>query len=106
RAVALLFRYLRRAAEDIAGDGEARAAVMEASTLAGMAFGNADVGAVHCLSETLGARWDLPHGLVNAQLLAAVLRSPSPAIRERRGPFDARLPGGSTGATDAERAER
>jgi alcohol dehydrogenase len=106
RAVALLFRYLRRAAEDVAGDAEARAAVMEASTLAGMAFGNADVGAVHCLSETLGARWDLPHGLLNAVLLAPVLRSHLPAIRDRLAPLDARLPGGSTGATDDERAER
>ncbi|HEY8021567.1 MAG TPA: iron-containing alcohol dehydrogenase [Thermoanaerobaculia bacterium] len=106
RAVALLFRYLRRAAEDVEGDGEARARVMEAATLAGMAFGNADVGAVHCLSETMGARWDLPHGLLNAVLLAPVLRSHLPAIRDRLAPIDARLPGGPTGASDDERAER
>jgi len=79
---------------------------MEAATLAGMAFGNADVGAVHCLSETLGARWDLPHGLLNAVLLAPVLRSHLPAIRDRLAPLDARLPGGSTGATPDEQAER
>jgi len=106
RAVALLFRYLRRAAEDVEGDGEARERVMEAATLAGMAFGNADVGAVHCLSETMGARWDLPHGLLNAVLLAPVLRSHLPSIRDRLAPIDARLPGGPTGASDDERAER
>jgi alcohol dehydrogenase len=72
-AAALLFRYLRRAADDIEGDAEAREAVMRASTLAGMAFGNADVAAVHCLSETLGGRYDLPHGLANAALLRPVL---------------------------------
>jgi alcohol dehydrogenase len=106
RAIALLFRYLRRAFEDIRGDAEARAGVMEAATLAGMAFGNADVGAVHCLSETLGARWDLPHGLLNAVLLAPVLRSHLPILRERLAPLDARLPGGTASADSAERAER
>jgi alcohol dehydrogenase len=75
RAVELLLRYLRRAVADIAGDGEAREAVMTASTLAGMAFGNADVGAVHCLSESLGGLYDVPHGLANALLLVPVLRS-------------------------------
>jgi alcohol dehydrogenase class IV len=82
-AVALLFRYLRRAAADVAGDAEAREAVMRASTLAGLAFGNADVAAVHCLSETLGGRWDLPHGLANAVLLLPVLRYNLPACAER-----------------------
>jgi alcohol dehydrogenase len=106
RAIALLFRYLRRAYEDVQGDAEARAGVMEAATLAGMAFGNADVAAVHCLSETLGARWDLPHGLLNAVLLPPVLRSHLPVLRDRLAPLDARLPGGTASADPAERAER
>jgi alcohol dehydrogenase class IV len=54
----------------------------------------------------MGARWDLPHGLLNAVLLAPVLRSHLPAIRDRLAPIDARLPGGPTGASDDERAER
>jgi alcohol dehydrogenase len=64
---------------DVAGDDEAREAVMRASTIAGLAFGNADVAAVHCLSETLGGRWDVAHGLANAVLLAPVLRYNLPA---------------------------
>lgn len=72
RAVELLLAHLERA---VAGDAASRAAAMTASTLAGMAFGNADVGAVHCLSETLGGGWDAPHGLANAMLLAPVLRA-------------------------------
>jgi len=51
----------------------ARASVMRASTLAGMAFGNADVAAVHCLSESIGGLLDLGHGLLNAVLLTPVL---------------------------------
>lgn len=80
-AISLLFRYLRRAAADVAGDAEAREAVMRASTLAGLAFGNADVAAVHCLSETLGGRYDVPHGLANAALLAPVTRYNFPASK-------------------------
>ena len=82
-AAALLLRYLRRAVADIAGDDEAREAVMRASTIAGLAFGNADVAAVHCLSETLGGRWDVPHGLANAVLLAPVLRYNLPACEAK-----------------------
>ena len=74
KAITLLFQFLPRAVQDIAGDAEARSAVMEASTLAGMAFGNADVAGVHCLSETLGGLYDIPHGLGNALLLEPVFR--------------------------------
>lgn len=106
RAISLLFRYLKRAVEDIGKDAEARERVAEASTLAGMAFGNADVGAVHCLSETIGARWDTPHGLANAVLLAPVLRSHLPAIETKLAGLEGTLPNGPGGANDAERAER
>ena len=82
-AAGLLLRYLRRAVADVAGDDEAREAVMRASTIAGLAFGNADVAAVHCLSETLGGRWDVPHGLANAVLLAPVLRYNLPACEAK-----------------------
>jgi alcohol dehydrogenase len=98
-AISLLFRYLRRAAADIAGDAEAREAVMRASTLAGLAFGNADVAAVHCLSETLGGRWDVPHGLANAVLLAPVTRFNLPASSRKLATLESALPPGSgTGA--------
>lgn len=74
QAVTLIFRYLERAVADIEHDDEAREAMARASTLAGMAFGNADVAAVHCLSEALGGLYDVPHGLTNAVLLAPVMR--------------------------------
>ncbi|ETO35941.1 iron-containing alcohol dehydrogenase [Reticulomyxa filosa] len=49
--------------------------------MAGMAFGNSDVGAVHCLSETLGGMFDIPHGMLNASLLVSVLKHHQPRIR-------------------------
>ncbi len=111
RAIQLVFRHLQRATADIAGDAEAREGLMQASTIAGMAFGNADVAAVHCLSETVGARWDLPHGLLNAVLLAPTLRWQRPAIENRLAALAEVLPAtlgtaSAAGASTAEKAEK
>ena len=43
--------------------------MMLGSTIAGIAFGFADVGAVHCMAEALGGRYDTPHGVANAVFL-------------------------------------
>ncbi|MEE8526297.1 MAG: iron-containing alcohol dehydrogenase [Thermoanaerobaculia bacterium] len=91
KAIALLFRYLARAAEDVGGDAEAREAVMRASTVAGLAFGNADVAGVHCLSESLGGLFDVPHGVTNAILVEPVLRHHRPAIESRLADLDLML---------------
>ena len=48
---------------------KAREAMMLASTIAGMAFSNADVAAVHCIAEALGGRYDTPHGIANSLFL-------------------------------------
>ena len=83
KAIALLFQYLERAVDDVEGDGEAREAVMRAATVAGLAFGNADVAGVHCLSESIGGLFDVPHGLANAILLAPVMRTHQSSIEKR-----------------------
>ena len=110
QAVALLFQYLPRAAADIGGDAEAREAVMRASTLAGLAFGNADVAAVHCLSEALGGLYDVPHGLANAILLEPVMRHHRDAALEKLAWLDRSLRSTVAGPADdlpqAERADR
>jgi alcohol dehydrogenase len=82
-AISLLLRFLPRAVNDIAGDAEAREAVMRASTLAGISFGSADVAGVHCLSETIGGLYDVAHGLANAILLTPVMRYHQSFIEER-----------------------
>ena len=53
---------------------EALDAMMAASTMAGMAFGNSDVASVHSISEALGGFYDIPHGVANAMMLAPVSR--------------------------------
>jgi alcohol dehydrogenase class IV len=82
-AVRLISEHIQGAVLDIAGNDADRDGVMRASTLAGMSFGNADVGGVHCLSEAIGGRHDLPHGLLNAVLLVPVLRYHGEAAASR-----------------------
>lgn len=53
---------------------EALDAMLAASTMAGMAFGNSDVASVHSISEALGGFYDIPHGMANAMMLAPVSR--------------------------------
>jgi alcohol dehydrogenase len=73
RAITLIFASLERAFLDIQGDGEARENIMLGSLVAGMAFCNSDVGAVHCISESVGALFDTPHGVANAVFLPWVM---------------------------------
>lgn len=83
QAVRLCFAYLERAFRDISGDTEAREGMMKASVLAGLAFGNSDVGGVHCLSESLGALFDTPHGVANAVFLPFMMRYNLTAAAQR-----------------------
>lgn len=57
--------------------------MMLGSTIAGIAFGYADVAAVHCMAEALGGRYDTPHGVANAILLPTVTEFNIPADVEK-----------------------
>jgi alcohol dehydrogenase class IV len=52
---------------------QARVDMATASLMAGMAFGNAGVGAVHALAYPLGGRFNIAHGVSNALLLPYVM---------------------------------
>jgi acetaldehyde dehydrogenase/alcohol dehydrogenase len=73
QAVRLIFDALPRAVAD-GEDLEARTAMSNAATLAGLAFSNAFVGVNHALAHAVGARFDLSHGRANALFLPHVLR--------------------------------
>jgi len=60
-------------------DLEARQNMLIGACLAGQAFANSPVGAVHALAYPLGVRYKLPHGLTNALMLEAVMRFNLPA---------------------------
>ena len=55
-------------------DIEARSAMLLGSMLAGMAFANSPVAAVHALAYPIGGTFHVPHGLSNALVLSEVLR--------------------------------
>ena len=73
QAARLVFEWLPRACED-GSDLEARTAMSNAATLAGLAFSNAFVGVNHALAHAIGARFSLSHGRANGILLHHVLR--------------------------------
>jgi len=53
---------------------EARSAMLLGAMLAGQAFANAPVAAVHALAYPLGGNYHIPHGLSNSLVLPHVLR--------------------------------
>ncbi|HEK3754939.1 MULTISPECIES: iron-containing alcohol dehydrogenase [Pseudomonas] len=70
-AIRLISQHLKPAVQE-PENREAREQMLVASLIAGMAFGNADVGSVHCISEAIGGMYDTPHGVGNAIFLPFV----------------------------------
>ena len=71
-ALRLLAANLDKVVHD-GSDREARQAMLLGSCLAGQAFANAPVAAVHALAYPLGGHFHIPHGLSNALVLPHVL---------------------------------
>ncbi len=73
QALTLMGGALLTAVQD-GSDLKARSAMMLGSMLAGQAFANSPVAAVHALAYPLGGHFHIPHGLSNALVLPHVLR--------------------------------
>lgn len=73
------------------GSVEERYQTMLGSLLAGLAFSNASLGAVHALAHSLGGYSDLPHGECNALLLEHVIEYNYDACPERYAAVGAAL---------------
>src|ERR687897_2669153 len=73
QALALLSQNIREVCRN-GRNIEARSEMLLGSMLAGMAFANAPVAAVHALAYPIGAIFHVPHGLSNALVLMGVLR--------------------------------
>ena len=69
----LLFNNIRTAMEN-GNDLEARSRMLVGAMLAGQAFANAPVGAVHALAYPIGGQYHVPHGLSNSLVLPHVMR--------------------------------
>lgn len=61
-------------------DLEARAALLEGAMHAGRALGERGLFLGHALAQTLGGRYGLPHGAMNALSLPPALRSNEPVV--------------------------
>ncbi len=77
KALGLLSANLIRACED-GRDLAARQAMLLGAMLAGQAFSNAPVAAVHALAYPIGGIFHVPHGLSNSLVLPHVLRFNAP----------------------------
>lgn len=74
KAMQLIADNLERAVLNGSADPEARERLINAAAIAGMAFSNAFLGAVHAMSHTIGATFGIAHGRANAILLPHVIR--------------------------------
>lgn len=77
-ALRLLGGNIREAVHN-GGNRDARGAMLLGSLLAGQAFANSPVAAVHALAYPLGGHYHIPHGLSNALVLPHVLAFNLPA---------------------------
>src|SRR5205807_1199025 len=59
---------------DDPGDVDVRASMFEGAALAGRALHNGSMGVHHGLSQLVGGRTGIPHGLANAMILAHAMR--------------------------------
>lgn len=73
QALTLMGRSVLKAVHE-GSDQEARSDMLLGSMLAGQAFANSPVAAVHALAYPLGGHFHIPHGLSNALVLPHVLR--------------------------------
>jgi len=77
QALQLLSANIRTAVHD-GGNREARGNMLLGALLAGQAFANAPVAAVHALAYPLGGHYHIPHGLSNSLVLPSVLEFNAP----------------------------
>jgi len=81
-AVELIYSSLV-AAFNNGNDIEARSRMLMGSMLGGIAFSHSDVASVHCIAESLGGLYDLPHGTCNAVFLPYVMEYNMEYCKER-----------------------
>ncbi|RNB84531.1 iron-containing alcohol dehydrogenase [Brevibacillus fluminis] len=103
-AIDLIVENLPLAVED-GGNLEARRNMLAGSLIAGIAFGNSDVGGVHCMAEALGGLYDTPHGVANSMLLPYVFEYNIPADPRKHAIVAEKLGAKRNGRTDEEVAQ-
>ena len=99
----LIRRWLPRAMSE-PQDLAARGQLLLASTMAGTAFDNAQVGLVHAIAHSVGGRHGVHHGLANSIALPHVIRFNAPDAANVYAEL-ARAAGISSSTSDEEATE-
>ena len=96
KAIKLISNNIRTAYSE--GENlEARENMLLGSLLAGIAFANAGVTAVHAFAYPLGGMFHVPHGMANSLMLPVIIKFNASAMKERFG-YIAELMTGRAGA--------
>jgi alcohol dehydrogenase class IV len=103
KALQLIYPNLLSAVND-GKDPNVRESMLVGSLLAGMAFANAPVGAVHALAYPLGGHYGLPHGLTNSLVLLPVLEFNLPVAQNLYAELGRSVLPGLARASDSEAA--
>ena len=102
RAIDLISANIRKAV--LEREPEAVSAMMMGSTLAGLSFGYSDVAADHCMSQALGGKYDVPHGVACAVFLTVTSEYNIPACTERYADIARHMGVETSGMTELEAA--
>src|SRR5262249_16236167 len=105
KAISLVGAYLRRAVAD-ATDVEPREAIALGATLAGLAFSNVGVAAVHALEYPVGGATHCSHGAGNGLLLPYVMRFNLPCRLREFAAIGRLLDEDTTGLDEQRAAEK
>ena len=70
KSIELISKHLRGS---VTGNSVDRDGMALAQYIAGMGFSNVGLGIVHSMAHTLGALYDMPHGIANAIILPTVM---------------------------------
>ncbi len=68
-----------------------RGILLLASNIAGIAFSNAQVGLAHAIAHTIGARYNIHHGLANSIVLPYVMKFNNEVVYEEQAMISAAL---------------
>ncbi len=104
KAITLIGKWLRRTVAH-GSDLEAREGMALAATLAGLAFSNVGVAAVHALEYPVGAATHCSHGAGNGLLLPFVMRYNLPNCRPQLAAIAGLLGVDANGQSEIEAAE-
>ena len=105
QALELLGRNIRTAVHDGA-NREARGHMLLGAMLAGQAFANAPVAAVHALAYPLGGHYHIPHGLSNSLVLPSVLAFNAPEAAALYAEIAPIVVGQPLSGSDADKTEQ